>query len=126
MIIKNITSEDIIIKLIERVGVNQRSEISLKAGGSVEIIDRLFQVANLASLEGKIEAPEVNKKETLTMVPAEEINLEKAPETPIETKEVADKIPETDEASSLICDICGAEFGSARGLAAHKTRAHAE
>lgn len=40
-------------------------------------------------------------------------------------EETTEKEPEVSE-DKFICDECGAEFASARGLASHKSRAHSE
>lgn len=124
MRIKNLTSNTIEVKLkdilarveftclISPFSSTDRDGVILldqeKLRGIVEVGDGTPLVA--------INPPTVEETEVVTT------------EAPIEEKssEEETRTEEESPVSEFICDICGAEFGSMRGLMAHKNRAHPE
>ena len=134
MVIKNLTCETQKLVVKEIVGDHRTYDMSLQPHSSVEL-DRFLAVVNPEKYAGifdfgdakvevkkvevlpKVEEPkreEVHEEEEVA--PAEEVVAETTEETP--KKDVAP--------DAFVCDICGAEFASARGLASHKNKAHAE
>lgn len=112
MNIKNLTSDTQKIIMQELVGDRRCYDIFVAPYGTTDL-GREGIILNLESLEGSIEVMGIPKAK-------EEI---KAPESPAaeETVETPKKEEVTDK---FICEECGAEFASARGLASHKNKTH--
>lgn len=117
MKIKNLTSEVLALRVIE-FGGSREYFIYLQGNSTTELEGCYLSKRNdltKIEIEGttpvvlqSIEVPEIeNPQSEEVAIPEEE---EKKPE-------VSDK---------FICDICGEEFGSARGLNSHKNRAHSD
>lgn len=119
MIIKNLTPEEIKFEVQERTGEHNRYKLSLRGFGSTDI-DRTLEIVNLPVLTA-LKVIEVEGY----VAPSFSQGVESLQETPEEVVEEK-KEENPQEPESLKCDICGAEFASARGLAAHKNRAHQE
>ena len=124
MIIKNLTGVSQKVEIMELTGDHRKYDIYLQPHG-VNEIEGLFKLSgcnkNVVCIGQApvVEAPAhdlVEVEETKSEAPAEEVPAVDVEETPSE---------EVQE-DKFICDECGAEFASERGLATHKKRAHSE
>lgn len=132
MVVKNLTDERQKIVVREITGENRKYDIYVEPKGFTEV-DRLFSILNPESYVGILEI------EGLSVVtPSEEkiapsvdsiIGVNEEPEESKEDEEQNEvkEDPEEEKVApdSFFCDICGAEFASARGLASHKNKVHA-
>ena len=122
MVIKNLTEKVQKVLTKEITGFNREFEVFLEPNGSTTL--DLMVVVDPKKYEGIIEidgiAPVVEKS---TKVVEEIIPEERVVEEVIE-EIVEEPTVEQAESEDFICDICGAEFASARGLATHKHKAH--
>lgn len=124
MILKNLTST---LKEFEvrDITSSQIFKCYLQPHGTVEI-ERMILV-NPDALEGIeivgqiIRAPRTPVVEELTI--SEDTPSDVAPSEEGETKDPEEPTPSMNE-DKFICDECGAEFASAKGLTAHKSRSH--
>lgn len=128
MKIKNLTPEVQKLVVREITGEKRTYDMYVVPNGTTDIekmaIIEPKDISGIFEIEGVIvpapviphEEPEAPEGEVVTP-PELKISVhddENNTPTPVE--------PEAGE--SFICDICKAEFGSARGLASHKNRAH--
>lgn len=125
MIIKNLTSKLQPLKVKELAGgreftlyVEGHGEVEIERGYiPISISNKVFEILNTTSAPIFDKEPEYQEIiEENKEVESDEIIIDEEEEKPV-PKEVDDK---------FICDICGAEFASARGLNSHKNRAHSE
>lgn len=120
MILKNLTSmyqsvtvEDTRRRQIASIGIAPFGEFILPEG--MKVLDQF-------SLSGRVSLGEGGASPVILHESHEEV--QEAPEIMREeTVEVAEPVAEIAE-DNFICEICGAEFASARGLNSHKNRAH--
>lgn len=134
MLIKNITATRQELQVIYYGGDNRKFTISVEPLGTAEIIGaRIVDAEKLKGVFSIVTGQSVveEKKEEISETPI-------VPETPVveeapvqvteeseNTEETVSEAPET-VADKITCSICGAEFGSDRGLSMHMSRAHAE
>lgn len=124
MLIKNLTNKQQSFDVKEITGENKVYTIYVTPYGSTEV-DRVLlvnpmQYAGILEIDGK---PIVHKETIqipINSLPKVENKLEES----IEVEEDTPVVETTVAEDSFICDICGAEFASARGLAAHKNKSH--
>lgn len=141
MIIKNLTSKLQELEVEEIIGTNRSYKVYLEPYGSTELEGVVL--LHKESLKGIIDigvnalfsAP-VDTKELSQIPPVEspEESGEEEEEDPQlsesldnesgEEEEEGSQVPQNED--KFICDVCGAEFASARGLTSHKNRAHTE
>lgn len=131
MVIKNLTCKPQSLVVKEITGDHREYDMNFRPHSSVEL-DRHLTVVHPEKYAGifdfgvcivkEEETPIVDATDTEEETPVEEITTVEE-ETPIEevTNVEEDKVPD-----SFTCDVCGAEFASARGLASHKNKAHSE
>lgn len=120
MIIKNLTNNTLQMRMKERIDNRREYEFSIAPGSSSEILKE-YTIIDLEKYirEGKV-ATDTYHVQTDT----EETHVDEKEETVlVEKEEASDK--DSNESSSTVCDICGAEFASTRGLAAHRSKVHA-
>lgn len=138
MVIRNLTCKPQSLTVKEITGCHREYDINFQPQSAVEL-DRHLIVVHPEKYAGIFDLGVCIIEETRTVGatdavgdenPTEEIIKDEIPvdetvkeETPIVefADAVEDKAPD-----SFICDICGAEFASARGLASHKNKAHSE
>lgn len=128
MIVKNLTckSQKLVVK--EIIGDHTEYDMIFQPKSAVEL-DRLLTVVHPEKYSGVFEFETcschsvVETNEVAVEVKEPEVSTEEEPETVPDVEEV--KEPEV-APDSFICDICGSEFASARGLANHKNKAHSE
>lgn len=131
MIIKNLTSSLQGLRVAELVG-GREFTIYLQGHASTELRDicvtetdklgKTFLILG-ESTTSIVEDPE----ETSTETPVDEEveTTEESGDQPAQ-EDTTETSQESNVEEKFICDICGEEFGSARGLSAHKSRAHQE
>ena len=136
MIIKNLTSEVLSLRVKELLA-DCSYDLTIQAKGFTEI-DRAMEIVQLSSLlrERKVEIVSglVTPREII-----KEVSIDVSDPVQPQEDEKADTVdePQEDEkadtvetsqpeTSTYICDICGAEFASARGLSSHKKKTHEE
>lgn len=117
MKIKNLTPDTQKLVVKEIVGEKREYDIYVSPYGVTDI-DRMAikepkDLSGIFEVEGAI-IPIIEKESPVII--DEESNPPEAEESTGDADVIADE--------AHICDICGAEFGSARGLASHKNRAH--
>ena len=125
MIIKNLTSKVQSIKLEELVG-GREFTLYVEGHGVTDIVGAY--IPNAEKYNGIFEigciCPSVSTHDISTI--EEEVTEDKveddsnSEETEEEKKDIEPEVAE----DKFICDICKAEFASARGLASHKNRVH--
>lgn len=117
MKIKNLTPDTQKLVVKEIVGEKREYDIYVSPHGVTDIermtIKEPKDLSGIFEVEGVI-IP-IIEKESPVIINEESNPLE-------EEESTGDAGVSTGE--THICDICGAEFGSARGLASHKNRAH--
>lgn len=122
MIVKNITNKVQSLSLYNIF--EERSYIIYVAAGSS------FELPTGSIIDTNILGDKFVKidENVITDVSEETVVKEKIEELvidlPVEESEAS--TPETVLSDKFICDICNAEFASARGLTAHKNRVHLE
>ena len=120
MIINNLTPQTLRVRLKEISGDKNEYDIFIQPHGSTEVSQVTVVNADprlLAITSDPYQVPIPN-----TSSPVKDA-IEEEPEKPVE-EVVEEKTPVED--SKFICDICGAEFASSRGLARHKSSSHSE
>ena len=128
MKIKNLTPKTVELTTYELTG-GREFKIYLAGHGNTDLVN--LYIPDLESLRGVIEVEGYHPvKETPTVVettPIEETMqaIEEIVEEETQTPEPQKEAHET-EKSEFICDICGAEFASIRGLTSHKNRVHSD
>lgn len=124
MIIKNLTNEPQKIQLEELTGEGRIYDTYLQPLSSTTV-EGPFVVVDLPGLKGivEVDGQEIATSEVEVPQLEEEDNLEEE-ENLEEVNEENVEVVEDHEEEKFLCDICGAEFASARGLASHRSRAH--
>lgn len=120
MKVRNLTSIVQALPIVEIVG-GRKYDIYVEGNGSVELcecyVPNIEKFKNVFELVRDVDLKTVELKiDEATQVSNEDDNM-----LSDDTNDAKD--PEVLE-SKFICDICGAEFGSARGLNTHKNRVH--
>lgn len=127
MRIKNLSSTSQELTMIEIVG-GQGIPISIEAKGSTEIPTGFY--VDFDKLDKRFLAVEGHPSPKNLRIPEDldlKVTTEEASQEVVPPDEVI--APEDDETAPVIgdkfiCEICKAEFASARGLNSHLTRAH--
>lgn len=124
MIVKNLTSKLQELKVEELAG-GRGFSIYVEGHSSTELTDVYIPdtqaIKGIFEVVSGIETPQVDKKEEEG--PADDLEGTKKDDLNDDSEE--NESSETPVAEDVfICDICGAEFASARGLASHKNRVH--
>lgn len=128
MIVKNLTSKVQVINVQEFGNAGREYSIYLEPNGYTELIG-VF-TTNKKDLKGLVEFETFAKPEGVVESPVPQEVTTEVTEDPVEetgvtedsTEETAEQVEVLD--SKFICDECGAEFASSRGLASHKARVH--
>lgn len=120
MIIKNPTPEIQEIVVREIVGTRSEYTFYINPYGSLDLDSNFLLVKE--KTKGSIEVVEEPKKTVIPPVPTptpvdEDLTAEETDPTVSTEVEIVDK---------FICEKCGAEFASARGLTSHMNKLHAE
>lgn len=134
MKITNLTDERQEIKLREIFGDNYEYSIYLEPHGSTEIEKVTILNHRESILSINDEQPAVVPalvEEEVEVVLEEYDELEEGEVVLGEHDEVEDEIAPVEEKPQVdgpefVCEVCGAEFASSRGLNAHKNKAHSE
>lgn len=126
MKVRNLTSRVQALPIVEIVG-GRKYDIYVEGNGSVELcecyVPDIEKFKNVFELVRDVDLKTVELKiDEATQVSNEDDNLSSDDNMLSDDTNDA-KDPEVLE-SKFICDICGAEFGSARGLNTHKNRVH--
>ena len=131
MKVTNLTEEVQKLSVRSLIGDRESFDIFVQPKGTTDLPQKLIFDASkykgIFKFEG--DAIPVAKKSSSTEKKEEDAVEEKVEEKKEEApvKEVKEEAPaEEAPKSAYVCDICGAEFGSAKGLKAHKNKAHAE
>lgn len=133
MKVRNLTPEVQELKIVEIAG-GREFTIYVEGNSCTDIVEaciqdtskigKVFEIVGLPIFDStkSIEEPEIPQTpEEIT--PVEEI---KEPEKEVIESESEDSAEPSIASEKFICDICGAEFASARGLNSHKSRSHVE
>lgn len=136
MLIKNLTSKKQKLEVRELTGERREYEIFIEPAGSTELENLIiinperyagiFDTGDCIHME---KSPVINEVDPVEEEKSDDDSVEKSDTTPEESVEEPQESEESstaEEVSDCICDICGAEFASARGLSSHKNRVHAE
>ena len=131
MVIRNLTSKVQSLRVEEYVG--GREFTIYVEGNSTTDIEGMFILAN-QKIQGifEVEGCESfhNIPEAVENIPndVEETILpgDDEPTTSSGEEEVITPNDVEESSESFICDVCGAEFASVRGLTTHKNRSHSE
>lgn len=118
MIIKNPTPEIQEIVVREIVGTRSEYTFYINPYGSLDLESNFLLVKE--KTKGFIEVVEETKNTVIPPVPTpvdEDLTAEETDPTVPTEVEIVDK---------FICEKCGAEFASARGLTSHMNKLHAE
>lgn len=126
MIIKNLTSNTQEIKLRAIVGDDREYSIYIKPNSMTDI-DRVV-ILNKKALGGLVEIDGVVEEVVATEVVESQGQQDTGVSESIEIKEteVKEEQKETPVDDKFVCDICGAEFASARALSAHRNKTHSK
>lgn len=134
--VQNVTSRSLKIVAETALSPKTRFELRLIAGGIYQLEPSwVYPTLNEYINNGELIVLDSDPDSSVELAPTEDSPVEIAKELsePVEeTSDTADSVPSaeaTEEpvvltATTFICDICGEEFGSARGLQSHKSRAH--
>ena len=125
MVIKNLTSKVQPIKLEELVG-GREFTLYVEGHGVTDVVGAY--IPRVEKYNGIFEigckCPSINTHDTPHIEEeVKEDNAENDSNSEEPEEEKKDKEPEVAE-DKFVCDICKAEFASARGLASHKNRVH--
>ena len=128
MVIKNLTSENQMIKVRDIVTRDEYTLILHPYGTTTR--DKVAVVGG-EKLEGIIEIGGYSQKDTSAPVIIEEsisedADIEMTPSAEDPMEEPQESLTEEILQDKFICEECGAEFGSARGLASHMNRVHSK
>lgn len=145
MIIKNLTSDTQALTIKNLVGDKEEYVISLQGLGVTEVdnhyeilglerlvvlgILKVVDIANPSSRHIKTKEP-TQDEETPAVENSEEPQQDSTPEEvttePVGEEPVGEEVAKTPTVvtDNFVCEVCKAEFASARGLTAHKNRAH--
>jgi len=126
MKIKNLTPNVQKMVVREIVGEKRLYDIYVVPFGTTDL-DRMIivepnDITGIFEIEGAPVVQRVSAPTVETPPAVDNADPDATPDEP--TPDVEDTAPLAGE--TFICDICGAEFGSARGLASHKNRSHNE
>lgn len=128
MRIRNLTSDTQALKVIELVG-GREFDIYIEGNGCTDIdgmyLRDLNQLGSTFEIVSNVQ-PSVSE-ETIPEGSNEEDSQEDLKEeSQDDSKEESKEESTTPVSDKFICDVCGAEFASARGLTSHKNRSHLE
>ena len=121
MIVRNLTAKLQEITVREMMGDGREYIIYLEPYSTTEL-ERLIVVSK--NINGILE---LGTPTIPVQIPVDEDETSGKVENPAgaEDEEEEEKEPEI-STEKFICDICGGEFASARGLSSHKNKAHPE
>ena len=134
--VQNVTSKSLKIIAETALSPKTRFELRLIAGGIYQLEPSwVYPTLNEYINNGELIVLDSDPDSTVELAPTEDSPVDTAEELsePVkETSDTADSVPSDEEAeepvvltaTTFVCDICGEEFGSARGLQSHKSRAH--
>ena len=133
--VQNVTSRSLKIVAETALSPKTRFELRLIAGGIYQLEPSwVYPTLNEYINNGELVVLDSDPDSTVELTTTEDspvVVTEELSEPVEETSDTADSVPNeaTEEpvvltATSFICDICGEEFGSARGLQSHRSRAH--
>jgi len=133
--VQNVTSKSLKIVAETALSPKTRFELRLIAGGIYQLEPSwVYPTLNEYINNGDLVVLDSDPDNAVELATTEDspVVTEELSEPMEETSDTADSVPsdeDTEEpvvltATSFICDICGEEFGSARGLQSHKSRAH--
>lgn len=132
MKIKNLTNKQQAVTVRDLTGDRREYVVYLTPYGAtdIDLVNILHpeRYAGILEINGIAvkragEVEEIDTPEEPKSKEVEEINTLKS--LIEESKKVEESTPEISK-DTFVCDICGAEFASARGLNAHKNKAHSE
>lgn len=116
MIVKNLTRDLQELQIFEFIG-DRMFTIYVEGNSSTELRDAY--VPHTERYDGIFQF--ISGESFVVDTPSEE-----SVEDTIVEEEVQTEVEDIEVSDSFICDICGAEFGSARGLNSHKNRSHSD
>lgn len=134
MKVKNLTSKIQALKVIDLTG-GREFTIYIKERSCSDItgmyiadksqLAHKFEIISDDNISSQEIEPEDSLSEVLPLEDSEESSdvEDNVVEEDNDKEEIKDSIPES-LSSKFLCDICGAEFASDRGLSSHKSRAH--
>lgn len=129
MIIKNLTSDTLKLTMQEMVGEHRNYDFYLSPNGFTEV-DWHFRLLNLEKLVslGVLECSDFERKPEVISIEdiLPDMNEEDTQNSQEDDSDSEDQEESEVSTDKIICEICGAEFASTRGLTSHKSRAHAE
>ena len=128
MVIKNLTNKQVSFSVKEITGDNKVSDHFIIPYGSTEIERVTLVNPNQYVDILEVDGTPITFDDTISkLIPTiqfieKEKQVEVIPE--VEESQEVEITPEPAVADTFKCDICGAEFASARGLSSHKNKAH--
>lgn len=136
MLVRNLTSEQQKFIVKEIAGEHREYDLYLAPNGSTELENTFVLKGNYEGIL-EFEGCQCHHEVAPVEKPAEEGDVVPPvdnPEIPPVDEDNKDGASAGDDGNgekksdpdSFICDICGAEFASARGLASHKNKVHAQ
>lgn len=135
--VQNVTSKS--LKIVAETALSPKTQFELRliAGGIYQLEPSwVYPTLNEYIKNGELLVLDSDSDSTVEVANTEDSPAEATEdleEPTEETSDTADSVPGDDEeaeepvdltSTTFVCDICGEEFGSARGLQSHKSRAH--
>lgn len=133
MVVKNLTDKLQTLVVKPLLGEDREYDIYLNPKSTTDL-DRHLVVVNKDKLKGLVEFEGENVevvpvKEEVPETPAEEVPKTIVEETPVAVEETSEEEAPVEEAPApdkFVCEVCGAEFASNRGLTTHMNKVHSK